>query len=51
MPIKFECDGHPIQLFSLGRYFGYSHYMNQLHPYSSAIYLNKQEKKKGLWHI
>lgn len=47
MPIKFECDGHPVQLFSLGRYFGYSHYMNQLHPYSSAIYLNKQEKRKA----
>lgn len=47
MPIEFKCDDNPIQLYSLGRYFGYSHYMNQLHPYSSAIFLNKQEGKKA----
>lgn len=34
-----------VQIFSAGRYYGYDHYMSQLHPFSSAIYLNKQEGK------
>lgn len=42
LPVQNE----KILLFILGRYFGYSHYMNQLHPYSSGIYLNKQQGKK-----
>ena len=45
VPVKFEINKETVPLFMLGRYFGYSHYMNQLHPYSSAIYLNKKEGK------
>ena len=45
IPVEFEVDGDIIPLYMLGRYFGYSHYMSQLHPYSSAIYLNKKEGK------
>ena len=37
--------GYPI--ICLGRYFGYTQYMSQLHPYSSAIYLNKREGTKS----
>jgi len=41
------CEGEfEIPLYAAGRYFGYDHYMSQLHPYSSAIYLNKQTGKK-----
>ncbi len=36
-------DEDAVPLIFLGRYFGYGHYMSQLHPYSSAIYLNKKE--------
>lgn len=46
LPVKFRVDDMIIPLYMLGRYFGYSHYMNQLHPYSSAIYLNKKYGKK-----
>jgi predicted amidophosphoribosyltransferase len=47
LPVDIENDGdEDISLFMLGRYFGYSHYMSQLHPYSSAIYLNKKEGSK-----
>lgn len=45
LPIEFEIGGEGIPMYVIGRYFGYSHYMNQLHPYSSAIYLNKREGK------
>lgn len=45
LPIEFETDGDEIPMYVIGRYFDYSHYMNQLHPYSSAIYLNKKEGK------
>ena len=34
-----------VKVCILGRYFGYSHYMNQLHPYSSSIFLNKKKGK------
>ena len=43
LPVMLETDEEFLYVFMLGRYFGYSHYMNQLHPYSSAIYLNKRE--------
>lgn len=46
IPIKMDIENTSISLVVLGRYFSYSHYMNQLHPYSSAIFLNKQEGKK-----
>lgn len=46
VPVLFEFDVN-ITLFVLGRYFGYSHYMNQLHPYSSGIYWNKYENGKA----
>ena len=45
MPVQFDVDGEPYFLYMLGRYFGYSHYMNQLHPYSAAIYKNKSAGK------
>ena len=46
-PVFFEVDNLRVVLFSLGRYFGYSHYMNQLHPYSSAIFWNKKKNSKA----
>lgn len=45
IPVEFEVDDDIVPLYMLGRYFGYSHYMSQLHPYSSAIFLNKKEGK------
>lgn len=35
-----------IPIMVLGRYYGKHHYMYQLHPYSSAIFLNKQYGKR-----
>jgi hypothetical protein len=43
--VDFYVDDKAIPMSVIGRYFGYSHYMNQLHPYSSAIYLNKKDGK------
>lgn len=43
---SFSVDEDTYPLIFLGRYFGYAHYMSQLHPYSSAIYLNKINGKK-----
>lgn len=45
IPVEFEISNDTVPLYMLGRYFGYSHYMNQLHPYSTAIALNKKEGK------
>lgn len=45
--ISFYCDEVKYPLYALGRYFGYSHYMSQLHPYSSSIFLNKRETGKA----
>lgn len=45
IPVQFEVSGSVYPLYMMGRYFGYSHYMSQLHPYSSAIFLNKKEGK------
>ena len=42
----FTVDEDIYPLIFLGRYYGYAHYMSQLHPYSSAIYLNKRSGKK-----
>ena len=39
-------DEDTCPLIFLGRYYGHEHYMCQLHPYSSALYLNKREAKK-----
>lgn len=47
IPVVFSVDDEEYLLFALGRYFGYAHYMNQLHPYSSTIYLNKQPNRKS----
>ncbi|RKI86941.1 hypothetical protein D7V94_22070 [Parablautia intestinalis] len=44
-PVQFYVDGNSIPMYMLGRYFGRGHYMNQLHPYSTAILLNKKEGK------
>lgn len=40
-------DKEKIKMFVLGRYFSYTHYMSQNHPYSTAIYLNKRETTKA----
>lgn len=45
IPVEFPVNEDVVPLYMLGRYFGYSHYMNQLHPYSSSIFLNKKEGK------
>lgn len=45
IPVVFETEEEQWPLYMLGRYFAYSHYMNQLHPYSTAIYLNKKVGK------
>lgn len=47
VPVIFEVDGERVPIFALGRYFGYSHYMNQLHPYSTAIFWNKKQSSKA----
>ena len=47
IPAEFESDQGIIPMYMLGRYFGYSQYMSQLHPYSSALYLNKKEGRKS----
>ncbi len=41
IPLVFEAQDEEYPMYMLGRYFGYSHYMSQLHPYSSALFLNK----------
>ena len=41
----FDVEEDSVDIYMLGRYFGYAHYMNQLHPYSAAIYCNKREGK------
>lgn len=43
--VEFDVDGDEVQMYVVGRYFGHRHYMNQLHPYSSSIYLNKKTGK------
>ena len=50
--VEFEVDGDEIPMYVIGRYFGHSHYMSQLHPYSRSIYLNKKEGKsyEGLFN-
>lgn len=48
LPVQFDINKKLTTIYTLGRYFGYSHYMNQLHPYSSAIYWNKEGKKTYL---
>ena len=45
IPVQFDVEGREVPMYMLGRYFGYSHYMSQLHPYSTAIALNKKEGK------
>jgi len=47
IPAEFDWGQGSTSMFMLGRYFGYSHYMSQLHPYSSALYLNKREGRKS----
>lgn len=47
IPLIFEVDEEEYPMYMLGRYFGYSHYMSQLHPYSSTLYLNKNERGKA----
>lgn len=47
IPLMFDVEGEEYPMYMLGRYFGYSHYMSQLHPYSTALYLNKNENGKA----
>ena len=47
IPIEFQSDQGKYSLLMLGRYFSYTQYMSQLHPYSSAIYWNKKEGGKA----
>ena len=47
IPLMFDVRGDEYPMYMLGRYFGYSHYMSQLHPYSSVLYLNKNEGGKA----
>ena len=47
IPMMFETDEGSYPLYMLGRYFNHHHYMSQLHPYSSAVYLNKKEERKA----
>ena len=47
IPAEFESDQGIVPMYMLGRYFGYTHYMSQLHPYSSALYMNKNERSKS----
>lgn len=42
---RLEMDNDIVPLYYLGRYFGYSHYMSQLHPYSKAMGSNKKAYK------
>ena len=46
-PVIFEVNNLMVVLFFLGRYYGYNHYMNQLHPYSTAIFWNKKKTSKA----
>lgn len=46
VPVVFPIDEKPAPIFVLGRYYGYSHYMKQKHPYSAAIYWNKKKGSK-----
>ena len=45
IPVELGVNNDSVPVYMLGRYFGYAHYMSQLHPYSSAIFLNKKEGK------
>ena len=45
LQVPFSVDEKVFPLIALGRYYGYNHYMSQMHPYSSAIVLNKKRGK------
>lgn len=48
IPVSFPInENSEIPLYMLGRYFGYTQYMSQLHPYSTAIYWNKKAGKRA----
>ena len=47
IPVEYAYEDEAIPMYMLGRYFGYSQYMSQLHPYSSAIFLNKWKDHKS----
>ena len=47
IPVEYSYNDEAIPMYMLGRYFGYSQYMSQLHPYSSAIFLNKWKGRKS----
>ena len=42
VPVGFKTRKGVVPLYMLGRYFGHSQYMNQMHPYSAALFWNKR---------
>ena len=46
IPVEFAVEGKPFLMYVIGRYYGYTQYMSQLHPYSSIIYINKKQSGK-----
>lgn len=47
VPVRFPIGEKAVTIFVLGRYYGYTHYMIQKHPYSAAIYWNKKMGSKS----
>lgn len=45
--LEIHCDEDEILLISLGRYYGSKTYMQQLHPYSRILFLNKKKDGKA----
>ncbi len=43
--VELDVDGEGMLLYIAGRYFSNRHYMNSLHPYSRALFLNKKDGK------
>lgn len=44
---SLNCNGDKVVLFCLGRYYGSKTYMNQLHPFSRIVYMNKNKNSKA----
>ena len=46
IPVRYESECGIFPMYMLGRYYSKSQYMYMLHPYSSAVSLNKHEGSK-----
>lgn len=44
---SLNCDGDKVVLLCLGRYYGSKTYMNQVHPFSRIVYMNKNQNSKS----